>query len=84
MSDLLHGTDAPDFREVGHVLASLSGIDLATARRSTVHRWEARGLALLAMAQGDLAEAERVMANINNGRNSGMKTGAALARKEQR
>ncbi|HEL5025677.1 TPA: hypothetical protein UOA81_000846 [Stenotrophomonas maltophilia] len=82
MADLLQGTDVPDFREVGHVLASLSGIDLATVRRSTVQRWEARGLALLAMAQGDLAEAERVMANFNNGRNRGMKTGAALARKE--
>jgi len=83
-ADLLQGTEMPDFREVGHVLASLSGIDLATVRRSTVQRWEARGLALLAMAQGDLAEAERVMANFNNGRNRGMKTGAALAQKEQR
>lgn len=43
-ADLLQGTDVPDFREVGHVLASLSGVDLAKASKATVRAWEARGL----------------------------------------
>lgn len=36
MSDLLQSTAVPDFREVGHVLASQSGVDLAKASQTTV------------------------------------------------
>ncbi|MEF9875150.1 MAG: hypothetical protein RR778_15765 [Glutamicibacter sp.] len=61
MFDLLQGTDVPDFREVGHVLASLSGVDLSKASKATARAWEARGLALHYLAAGDMAEALKVM-----------------------
>lgn len=51
-----------DHRDVGRQLASMSGIDLASARPATVRIWDARGLALQALARGDMAEAQRVMA----------------------
>ena len=82
MAERFEETGLPDHRHVGHHLAGLSGVDLAKASPATVKRWEARGLALLAMARGDKAEAERVMANINNGRRRGNKIGAAEASKE--
>ncbi|MEG0181974.1 MAG: hypothetical protein RR704_00760 [Stenotrophomonas sp.] len=52
----------PDYRETGRELATLSGADLSSARPATVRIWEARGLALQALARGDMAEAEKVMA----------------------
>lgn len=61
MTDLLLHTDVPDFLEVGHVVASLSGIDLSKASKGTVRTWEARGLALRHLATGDMAEALKVM-----------------------
>lgn len=51
----------PDYRETAHDLASMSGVDLTRARPATVRTWEARGLALQALALGDMAEAQRVM-----------------------
>lgn len=61
MADLLQGTDVPDFREVGHVLASLSGVDVGKASKATLRSWEARGLALHHLAAGDFTEALKVM-----------------------
>lgn len=66
MTNLPQGTDVPDFREVGHVLASLSGVDLAKASKAAVRAWEARGLALIELSRGDRAEAERIMAPYRN------------------
>ncbi|MGW8176397.1 MAG: hypothetical protein ACWGHP_14175 [Stenotrophomonas sp.] len=56
-----------DHREVGRQLASMSGVDLSEARPATVRAWEARGLALQALARGDMAEAQRVMAHATGG-----------------
>ena len=81
MADLL-ATEELDYREVGHYLAGISGVDLTRARPKTVRLWEARGLGLLAMARGDMAEALRIMANIKTGRERGKKTGASRAPKE--
>ncbi|WP_295376812.1 hypothetical protein [uncultured Stenotrophomonas sp.] len=59
--------DAIDHREVGRQLASMSDVDLSEARPATVRAWEARGLALQALARGDMAEAQRVMAHATGG-----------------
>lgn len=59
--------EAIDHREVGRQLASMSGVELDSARPSTVRTWEARGLALQALARGDMAEAQRVMAHAKDG-----------------
>lgn len=80
MADLLQCNDVPDFREVGHVLASLSGVDLAKA---TVRAWEARGLALIALSREDRAEAERIMAPVSKRRRRGTNQAAAGAPKEE-
>lgn len=61
MADLLHNV-GPDHREVGHYLAGMSGVDLTRARPKTVRLWEARGLALIALASGRKDEAGRIMA----------------------
>jgi hypothetical protein len=45
----------------------MSGVDLSEARPATVRAWEARGLALQALARGDMAEAQRVMAHATGG-----------------
>lgn len=42
-------------------LASMSGVDLQHARPSIVRTWEARGLALLHFAAGDISGALKVM-----------------------
>jgi len=59
--------EAIDHRAVGRQLASMSGLDLSQARPATVRAWEARGLALQALARGDMAEAQRVMAHATGG-----------------
>lgn len=59
--------EAIDHREVGRQLVSMSGVDLSEARPATVRAWEARGLALQALARGDMAEAQRVMAHAMGG-----------------
>lgn len=59
--------EAIDHREVGRQLASMSGVDLSEARPATVRAWEARGIALQALARGDMAEAQRVMAHVRGG-----------------
>lgn len=43
-------------------LAHMSGIDLDMARPRTRKLWEARALALHCLADGDMAEANKVMA----------------------
>lgn len=86
MNDLMDGTDAPDFREVGHVLASLSGVDLSKASKAskaTVRAWEALGLALIELSRGDRAEAERIMAPVSKRRHRGTNLAAAGAPKEE-
>ncbi len=52
-----------DHRITGRELASLSGVDIERARPATARMWEARGLALQALARGDMAEAEKIMAH---------------------
>ncbi len=52
MSDVLQSTDALDFREMGHVLASLSGVDLTKASKASVRAREARGRALIELSRG--------------------------------
>ncbi len=59
--------EAIDHREVGRQLAGMSGVELDSARPATVRTWEARGLALQALARGDMAEAQRVMAHATGG-----------------
>ncbi len=59
--------EAIDHREVGRQLASMSGVNLSEARPATVRAWEARGFALQALARGDMAEAQRVMAHATGG-----------------
>lgn len=83
MTELLQQTDVPDFREVGHVLASLSGVDLAKASKATVRAWEARGLALIALSREDRAEADRIMAPVSKRRHRGTNLAAAGAPKEE-
>lgn len=61
MADLVE-TEALDHREVGHELARRSGVNLKRARKGVVRFWEARGLALIALVNGDEAEVERIMA----------------------
>lgn len=56
-----------DHREVGRQLASMSGVDLSEARPATVRAWEARGLALQALARGDMAGAQKVMNHVKGG-----------------
>lgn len=82
-ADLLQGIDVPDFREVGHVLAGLSGVDLGTVSKATVRAWEARGLALIELSRGDLDEAERIMAPVSKRRRRGTNLAAAGAPKEE-
>ncbi len=59
--------DPIDHREVGRQLASMSGVQLDSASPATVRAWEARGLALQALARGDMTEAQRVMAHAKGG-----------------
>ncbi|HEL3813571.1 TPA: hypothetical protein UMY79_004355 [Stenotrophomonas maltophilia] len=66
MADLMRGTDKPDYREVGYVLASLSGVDLANASEANIRAWEARGHALQALAAGDMDAALRTMGLVSS------------------
>lgn len=54
-------------QRTAHDLASMEGVDLAKARPAVVRLWEARGLALHHLANGDMAEAQKVMAPFNRG-----------------
>ncbi|HFF2842374.1 TPA: hypothetical protein ACGCEE_004692 [Stenotrophomonas maltophilia] len=71
-----------DYCEVGRVLASLSGVDLAKASKATVRAWEARGLALIALSRGDRAEAGRIMEPVSK-RRRGTSLAADRAPKEE-
>lgn len=59
--------EAIDHREVGRQLASMSGVEFDSARPAIVRTWEARGLALQALARGDMAEAQKVMNHAKGG-----------------
>lgn len=56
-----------DHRATGRDLAHLSGVEVATAPPKKLRLWEARGLALHALARGDIAEAKKIMAAANGG-----------------
>ena len=51
-----------DHIAVGHDLARKTGVNLDKARPKTRRMWEARGLAVIALARGDLDEATKIMA----------------------
>lgn len=51
----------PDHLEIGMDLARLSGRDPAKLGKAAARQWAARGLALQALARGDMAEAEKIM-----------------------
>lgn len=53
----------PTHHEIGMDLARLSGRDPAKLGKVAVRQWAARGLALQALARGDMAEAEKIMAH---------------------
>ena len=53
---------AVDHIAVGHDLARKTGVNLDKARPKTRRMWEARGLAVIALARGDLDEATKIMA----------------------
>lgn len=53
----------PTHHEIGMDLARLSGRDPAKLGKAGVRQWAARGLALQALARGDMAEAEKIMAH---------------------
>jgi len=54
--------EAIDHVAVGHELARKTGVNLDKARPKTRRMWEARGLAVIALARGDLEEAAKIMA----------------------
>ncbi len=47
---------------IGRDLARKTGVNLDKARPKTRRMWEARGLAVIALARGDLDEATKIMA----------------------
>lgn len=53
----------PTHHEIGMDLARLSGRDPAKLGKAAARQWAARGLALQALARGDMAEAEKIMAH---------------------
>lgn len=55
-------TEDIDHIAVGQDLARKTGVNLDKARPKTRRMWEARGLAMLALARGDLEEATKIMA----------------------
>lgn len=68
---------------MGHVLASLSAVELSKASKRTVRAWEARGLALIELSRGDRAEAGRIMEPVSKRRRRGTNLAAASAPKEE-
>ncbi|WP_313644028.1 hypothetical protein [Stenotrophomonas sp.] len=58
----MSATEAIDHIAVGHDLARKTGVNLDKARPKTRRMWEARGLAVIALARGDLEEATKIMA----------------------
>lgn len=67
MADDLHLAFGDTVGRAAHDLASLSGVDLTSARPATVRLWEARGLALHHLARGDMDEAMKVMSRAQGG-----------------
>lgn len=58
----MSASEATDHIAVGHDLARKTGVNLDKARPKTRRMWEARGLAVIALARGDLDEATKIMA----------------------
>lgn len=56
--------DTDDIKRVAHDLASMSGVDMAAIKPFERKVWEARGLALMSLAAGDMDEANKVMAGV--------------------
>ena len=58
----MSAAEAIDHIAVGQELALKVGVNLDKARPKTRRMWEARGLAVIALARGDLSEATKIMA----------------------
>ena len=58
----MSAVESIDHIAVGHDLARKTGVNLDKARPKTRRMWEARGLAVIALARGDLNEATKIMA----------------------
>jgi hypothetical protein len=65
----------PNHHEIGMDLARLSGRDPAKLGTAAAQQWAARGLALQALARGDMAGAEKIMAHAG-GRKEGCRVGS--------
>lgn len=60
-------TESTTHHEIGMDLARLSGRDPAMLGKAAARQWAARGLAPQALARGDMAEAEKIMAHATGG-----------------
>lgn len=67
MADDLQLTFGDAVGRAAHDLASMEGVDLTKASPAVVRLWEARGLALHHLAEGDMDEAIKVMAASKTG-----------------
>ena len=66
--DSMAGIDFGDaLGRCAHDLASMEGVNLAETSPAVVRLWEARALALHHLADGDMAEALKVMALAKGG-----------------
>lgn len=66
----MSATDAIDHIAIGHDLARKAGVNLDKARPRTRRMWEARGVAVIALARGDLAEAQKIMRPFNRNKSA--------------
>lgn len=66
----MSGTESVDHVGIGHDLARKVGVNLDKARPKTRRMWEARGLAVIALARGDLAEAQKIMRPFNRNKSA--------------
>lgn len=54
----------------GHDHARKTGLNLDKARPKTRRKWEARGLAVIALSRGDLTETQRIMRPFRNNKST--------------
>ncbi|MBD9534691.1 hypothetical protein IB227_02350 [Stenotrophomonas sp. STM01] len=66
----MSAAEVTDHVALGHELARKVGINLDKARPRTRRMWEARGLAVIALARGDLAEAQKIMRPFNRNKSA--------------
>ncbi|TDB26819.1 hypothetical protein ATCM_03685 [Stenotrophomonas sp. ATCM1_4] len=66
----MSAAEAIDHIAIGHDLARKAGVNLDKARPRTRRMWEARGLAVIALARGDLAEAQKIMRPFNRNKSA--------------